>query len=209
MKRPPFKNALCLAGLPEGHNYPGPRHNLCQCFAGHTGPHKSWSRVWSEGQAESGPRGGKNRVSLGSPEEAVVERKRRKANFDHLLRLSKLEQIKARERAYRLANKEKISERGRAYLQRPGVRAHQQRPEVRGKRYEKQKRYVNRYPDKRWAHKKVQAAIRRGLLIRQPCNVCGNPQSHAHHEDYAKPLDVIWLCSPCHVQLHVERRSAA
>ena len=25
---------------------------------------------------------------------------------------------------------------------------------------------------------------------------------HAHHEDYDRPLDVIWLCGGCHYQVH-------
>jgi hypothetical protein len=26
----------------------------------------------------------------------------------------------------------------------------------------------------------------------------------AHHEDYARPLEVIWLCDACHRRRHVE-----
>jgi hypothetical protein len=26
----------------------------------------------------------------------------------------------------------------------------------------------------------------------------------AHHEDYDRPLDVMWLCQPCHKQRHKE-----
>jgi hypothetical protein len=26
----------------------------------------------------------------------------------------------------------------------------------------------------------------------------------AHHEDYDKPLEVVWLCQPCHKQRHKE-----
>ena len=28
--------------------------------------------------------------------------------------------------------------------------------------------------------------------------------AHAHHEDYSKPYDVVWLCPPCHRNLHNE-----
>jgi hypothetical protein len=49
-------------------------------------------------------------------------------------------------------------------------------------------------------------AIRRGELVRQPCEVCGNPRSHAHHDDYSKPLEVRWLCAGHHKRWHCENR---
>jgi hypothetical protein len=54
------------------------------------------------------------------------------------------------------------------------------------------------------AHKAVSRAIRKGLLFRNACERCGNEKSVAHHEDYDKPLDVMWLCQPCHKQRHKE-----
>lgn len=47
-------------------------------------------------------------------------------------------------------------------------------------------------------------AIRDGRLIKQPCCVCGSDESEAHHEDYAKPLEVIWYCTKHHAERHVE-----
>lgn len=44
--------------------------------------------------------------------------------------------------------------------------------------------------------------VRRGKIAKQPCSECGNPEAQAHHENYDKPLDVIWLCKDCHVHLH-------
>lgn len=70
-------------------------------------------------------------------------------------------------------------------------------------------RYRARYPLKRAAHHAVQTAIRNGTLTRQPCTECKAPNSHAHHEDYGKPLDVLWLCPVHHAQRHpmiAERR---
>ena len=44
-----------------------------------------------------------------------------------------------------------------------------------------------------------------GLLQKQPCEVCGNPNAGGHHDDYGKPLEVVWLCGRHHVQRHNER----
>lgn len=54
------------------------------------------------------------------------------------------------------------------------------------------------------AHNMVSRAIKNGKLIKQPCCRCNNLKSLAHHEDYEKPLDVMWLCQPCHKQRHKE-----
>jgi len=54
------------------------------------------------------------------------------------------------------------------------------------------------------AHVAVARAIRNGGLFRLPCIRCGEKKSVAHHEDYNKPLKVMWLCQPCHKQRHKE-----
>lgn len=53
-------------------------------------------------------------------------------------------------------------------------------------------------------HNAVKRAIKSGDLNRLPCEKCGNEKSYAHHEDYDKPLEVIFLCQPCHKQRHKE-----
>lgn len=45
-------------------------------------------------------------------------------------------------------------------------------------------------------------AIRDGKLKRQPCEVCGDQKSQAHHKDYSKPLEVMWLCRKHHLEQH-------
>lgn len=42
--------------------------------------------------------------------------------------------------------------------------------------------------------KKVIYALRRGELIKTPCEVCKNPAVEAHHDDYRSPLKINWLC---------------
>lgn len=55
-------------------------------------------------------------------------------------------------------------------------------------------------------HSAVANAIRSGDLVRLPCIRCGAEKSVAHHEDYDKPLQVMWLCQPCHKQRHKEMK---
>src|SRR5580765_3386225 len=50
----------------------------------------------------------------------------------------------------------------------------------------------------------VFGAIRNGTLVRQPCSQCAAVKAEAHHEDYNKPLDVVWLCAGCHRRRHSE-----
>lgn len=57
------------------------------------------------------------------------------------------------------------------------------------------------------AHSAVARAIRSGELVRQPCVRCGEQKSLAHHEDYDKQLDVVWLCQPCHKERHKEMKA--
>jgi len=57
---------------------------------------------------------------------------------------------------------------------------------------------------KRKAHIAVGNAIRDGKLKRVPCQACGDPKSEAHHHDYSKPLDVVWLCDFHHKQEHMK-----
>ena len=53
------------------------------------------------------------------------------------------------------------------------------------------------------AQTKVGNALRDGKLTRSSCLFCGETKHvHAHHRDYSRPLDVIWLCAKCHQRLH-------
>ena len=57
------------------------------------------------------------------------------------------------------------------------------------------------FPNRRRAQGLVQHALRSGKLQKQPCWVCGS-DAVAHHPDYDRPLDVVWLCQPHHKQAH-------
>ncbi len=44
--------------------------------------------------------------------------------------------------------------------------------------------------------------LRRGKIKKKNCTYCGSKNSQMHHNDYSKPLKVIWVCRPCHLKLH-------
>lgn len=48
----------------------------------------------------------------------------------------------------------------------------------------------------------VYKAVRRGELVRRPCEVCDREPADAHHEDHERPLDVVWLCRLHHRWRH-------
>lgn len=70
---------------------------------------------------------------------------------------------------------------------------------------ERKIRYKKKHPERHAAHRALTKAIRSGLLIRIPCELCGKEQVEGHHEDYAKPLVVRWLCKQHHLEAHGNR----
>jgi hypothetical protein len=59
-----------------------------------------------------------------------------------------------------------------------------------------------RYPEKLHARNMTYTWIRRGKIIKEPCCICGDINSVAHHENYSKPKEITWLCREHHKQLH-------
>ena len=48
----------------------------------------------------------------------------------------------------------------------------------------------------------VYRALRDGVILKSPCRICGEAKVEAHHEDYSKPLDLLWYCRRHHTRLH-------
>jgi len=68
-------------------------------------------------------------------------------------------------------------------------------------------RWLSGNPEKRAAHVILGNRVRDGKVIKPDCcEACGKKavRIDGHHEDYAKPLDVVWLCRQCHVDIHKE-----
>ena len=68
-------------------------------------------------------------------------------------------------------------------------------PERKKKCLDYQRIRRKRYPEKDKARRIFHYNKRMGRIVRLPCRDCGDKQSEAHHPDYSKPLEVIWLCS--------------
>lgn len=66
------------------------------------------------------------------------------------------------------------------------------------------RRYRTNHPGKAYAHLAAQHAVAEGKLIRPAsCEQCSRVGIiDSHHDDYAKPLEVRWLCRWCHQEWH-------
>ena len=59
--------------------------------------------------------------------------------------------------------------------------------------------------EKRAAHVLLGNAVKSGRVSKPcKCQLCGaeNTRIHGHHDDYAKPLEVKWVCQKRHVLIH-------
>ena len=77
-------------------------------------------------------------------------------------------------------------------------------------------REYNKYYNKLWRHdngyskdnvrRKVFIAVKKGVIKRENCKVCGKTGAEGHHSDYNKPLQVIWLCPIHHKDMHIKKK---
>jgi hypothetical protein len=76
------------------------------------------------------------------------------------------------------------------------------KPEVRAKIAEYRKSYTYD-KERKAATTAVNNAVRDGKLTKLPCWVCGTTENvEGHHVHYDMPLDVIWLCTKHHAEVH-------
>ncbi len=107
------------------------------------------------------------------------------------------------------ALRERAREKSRAYYHArkgdPEFKAQRARHRRNHNEKRKQMRKDPEFMKKEAAHTYVRAAVFFGDLVKpDQCEDCGNVRKriHAHHEDYDKPLDVVWLCTRCHGRRH-------
>lgn len=95
-------------------------------------------------------------------------------------------------------------------------RAYLAKEEVRKKIGKIIRNFLRAHPERVRAYGKVNYAVKTGKLKKpRRCQSChrrptpridGRSRLQAHHKDYRKPLDVLWLCSYCHGALRRRHR---
>ena len=113
--------------------------------------------------------------------------------YDRHWRRARLEVNRQYTRKYRKAHRKSMREYSR-----------KNRENQRELRREYTRKYYKVHPERLRAATLVKKALRTGELTRLPCEQCGAPNAQAHHQDYSKPLDVVWLCPSCHQLRHYE-----
>lgn len=63
-------------------------------------------------------------------------------------------------------------------------------------------RWSQKHPERRKASHIVSNAVRDGRIKKLPCLCCGEMKVEGHHPDYSRPLDVVWLCTKHHKEVH-------
>ena len=112
----------------------------------------------------------------------------------------------ARNKRWRDRNPEKAKQHQRNYREKNTLKLREVRASwiKRNPEYKAlaDKRRAARSPEKLQARRAIATAVRRGELQKDICKFCGAGKAQAHHNDYNKPLDVLWLCVDHHRAWH-------
>jgi hypothetical protein len=68
-----------------------------------------------------------------------------------------------------------------------------------------QEKWLLKNSEKRACHVILGNAVRDGRVFKpDKCEACGATDCRidGHHDDYAKPLEVKWVCRSCHMEIH-------
>ena len=122
---------------------------------------------------------------------------------------------------YRNANLERIKEydrkRGRTEWHKGRSKIYREKlmagnpEEYKSMRKQTVKKHREKFREKNLARVILNNAVRDGNILKpEHCGICGGKAKlEAHHFDYSKPLEVIWVCDSCHKGIHVMLRERA
>ena len=94
--------------------------------------------------------------------------------------------------------------RGKTKQRRDAVKKYQEENRAMLNEFKCAWRLANKHKVK--AQNKARVAWLKGLIQKNPCEVCGAIKVEGHHPNYDEPLNVIWLCKKHHAELHVQLR---
>ena len=77
-------------------------------------------------------------------------------------------------------------------------------PARKARQVETTRRWREADPRRTHCHNVVRYAVKTGRLTKTGCERCQCEKAYAHHDSYDEPLNVMWLCQPCHKQRHKE-----
>lgn len=100
----------------------------------------------------------------------------------------------------RTRDKEAARASNAAYMR----RARTKNPDLFRERERRASRTRKVTPKRIAARRLLNAAVRHGFIVKpKVCSECKQARRiTGHHEDYSKPLVVVWLCYPCHGKRH-------
>ncbi len=125
-------------------------------------------------------------------------KKYRKKNVNYLKEYYKknIEKLNKKMKEWRENNKER-----KRKMDKNWILKNQVTEEFKKKKREMAKKLYKKYPERFKARNKTsKIKISFGIL----CERCKeNLATEKHHPDYSKPLEIIFLCKNCHIQLHM------
>lgn len=140
--------------------------------------------------------------ALSNPEAVKASRDKRKNIALAIAREYKRknkERLDKLKKAHYYKNRERICEKAREYSKNLSEEKRKRKHKyyLKWSKTENAKKYKN-------AHKAVYRGLQKGILVRSnKCVLCfSEEKTEAHHPNYDKPLEVVWLCRKCHGRLH-------
>lgn len=158
---------------------------------------KEYMKIWRQKNKEHIKEYNKKYRAENKERIRQLDKEYKDAHKDHAKLVNKKYRERNRERL--LANKREWADNNKEYVK---EYAKAWELENKDKRKAINNRSIKKHPHENKVRQQTKYAVSKGILVRMPCEVCGNIKTDAHHDDYNKPLDVRWLCRSCHAIWH-------